>query len=237
MRLIDSLEKVYDKSYSKFITQHKDCCEILESDKNATFCKLSVVNKGTVLSVCDSKMIQGQQNITENISSILKDSNCDGVVFLHKDGDEERNEEHLVFAELKSTYACDKLQKAFEQLIHSLLKYHRLLSLLEGYTLSSLTIDFVMACHAPSREQEAECSLDVVAAQELSPSNKDLSFASDLLPTLEAAATKKVTFSLNELSAMAEYPFNLDIMSKMINLHLITSQTPVSDEARIVLNY
>lgn len=235
MRIIDSLKKVYDKSYSQFITPCKDCCEIIEIDKNATFHKLEVYDNGASLSMCHTKLIEGQKIITEDMSSILKDSNCDGVVLLYSPLD--GGKEHLIFAELKSTYACDKLKKAFTQLIHSLLKYHRLLSLLAGYVLSNITIDFVLACHAPNREQDADYSLDIVAEQECRLGKGKVSFIADLLPKLEVSTSKTISFSLNELSSVSEYPFNLDIMNKTIKMHLITSQTPTDDKARIYFNY
>lgn len=232
MRLIDSFSTLYDRSALQYISSITNDCEVKEHGKSATFHHLYIHNDNAKFHLCDTRLIQDHVDTTEKMSSVLKNSTCDGVLFVYGTHDSE----HLVFAELKSTYSAGKLQDAFEQLIYSLLKYHRLFSLCKGYDLRSLSLDFVLACHAPHKTQEAEVLLDEFVAQNaIEDKTNELSFVVDILPRLQFLGT--YTFKLNQLCKMSSYPLVDELLKKDITLHLVISAQPEDDYAKMYLRY
>ena len=232
MRLIDSFSNLYDRSAQLYINSSINDCEVKEHGKLATFHRLYIHNDNATFYLCDTKLIKDHVDTTEKMSSSLKNSTCDGVLFVYG----AHNIEHLVFAELKSTYSASKLQDAFEQLIYSLLKYHRLFSLCKGYDLRSLSLDLVLACHAPHKTQEADALLDEFVAQNaIEEKTNELSFVVDILPKLQFSGT--YTFKLNQLCKISSYPLVDELLKKDITLHLVISVQPEDDYAKMYLRY
>ena len=213
-------------------SQHIDVCEVDEHEgADATFHHLYIEDKGAQMEKFDTEYVKGFKNTTENITPILKDSNCDSVVFLKgNDGNL-----HVVFAELKSKHTADNLRKAFNQVIFTFFKYHQLLSVCEGYDLSNISMDFVLACHAAEINDEAETYSDVQNEQILHEASEPKTFVADMLPLL---MKKKVyPLKLKDLKGLGSMPFRKDILEKSISLHLATSALPSDDTATIILNY
>lgn len=230
MDLHESLLKIYDKRSFCF-SEHMDRCEIEEHDKCASFHHLYIQNAGAQLRKFDTNYVKDFKNSTENISSVLKDSNCDGVVFI-KGKDEKL---HFVFTELKSKQTADNLKKAFKQVIFTFIKYHQLLSICSDYDISNITIDFVLSCHAADNNEYAETYLDVQSEQILIADAPTKQFVADMLPVL--MNNKSYSFKLKDVDILNSYPFNQYIIEKSIKMHLATSITSTDDNATITFNY
>lgn len=231
MDLHESLLKIYDKRRSCF-SEHMDQCEIEEHDtKGASFLHLYIQNEGTKLEKFDTNYVKGFGGSTKEVSSVLKDSNCDGVVLI-KGKDEKL---HVIFAELKSKQTADNLNKAFKQLIFTFFKYHQLLSICADYDISKITIDFVLSCHSADDNESAETYLDVQNEQMLMTDGSSKQFVSDMLPFL--MRKKCYSFKLKDVDIISQYPFNQLITEKSINMHLATSKTPTDDNATINFKY
>ena len=231
MEPYESLLQIYSIR-KKCHSQHADVCEVDEHEgTDATFHRLYIQDVGAQMEKFDTEYVKGFKNTTENITPILKDSNCDSVVFLNgNDG-----KLHLIFAELKSKQTADNLRKAFSQVIFTFFKYHQLLSICENYDLSNISMDFVLACHAAEVNDEAEVYSDVQNEQILFESSEAKSFVTDILPDL--LKKRFCSLKLKDLKGLGTMPFRTDLLEKSISLHLATSALPSDDTATIILDY
>lgn len=232
MALVDSFKKVYDKGSACFCTETANHCEIKEYADNASFHTLRVVNANSKINVFDSAFIKKQPATTNSISSFLEDKNCDGTIFING----QTEGEHIVFAELKSSYNVTKLDSGFKQLIHSLLKYHRLMSLCDNYDLDSSTIDMVLACNAPQQEDKENNAMRISSLQMLDKNFKEKGFESDIFPALEKSDNNSIVFKLGQLKRISSMPIDNKLKRKQIILHMVTSST-TENSAEIVFPY
>ena len=234
MKLIDSFSQLYDKSVTTYVSSFNNVCQVDEHGASATFHNLYIHNHSATFYLFDTKLIQDHKDTTEKMSSVIKNSTCDGVALVYGAD----KSEHLIFAELKSNYSAGRLQDAFEQLIYSLLKYHRLFSLCKDYDLETLTLDFVLACHAPNKALESEAFLDEMSEQNVN-GTEDLgcSFVKDILPAIQISRSKSFKFSLGQLQKISFFPLNVKLMNKCVTLHLVMSARPTDDHATINFNY
>ena len=106
MEMYESLLAIYNKRNGHY-SQHMNQCEIEEHDANASFHHLYINNIGALLNKFDTDYVKNFKNTTENITAVLKDSKCDGVVFIK--GNDGRI--HMVFSELKSKCTSTNLEK------------------------------------------------------------------------------------------------------------------------------
>lgn len=231
MEACEALLGIYDKRRIHF-SQHNDQCEIEEHDtKKASFLHLYIQNAGARLDKFDTDYVADYTGITEKSSSVIKDSKCDGVVLIK--GNDQHT--HMVLAELKSKHTADNLRKAFLQIIHTLFKYRQLFSICDSCSFSDMSIDFVLACNAADDNLAAETYLDIQDKQMLYQENKSKNFVADILPVL--LNDRIYTFCIEEIDMFNRYPFNQELKSKPIVLHLATSLTPSSDSATICFAY
>ena len=230
MEMYESLLAIYNKRNGHY-SQHMNQCEIEEHDANATFNHLYINNIGALLNKFDTDYVKNFKNTTENITAVLKDSKCDGVVFIK--GNDGRI--HMVFSELKSKCTSTNLEKAFNQVIFTFFKYHQLLSICKNYNLSDTTMDFVLACHVGDVDDDAEIYSDMQNEQMIFSEVRTKSFVADMLPSL--LRDKVISFKIGELRQFHTLPFNSDIMEKIITLHLATSISQNTDTASITFTY
>ena len=230
MEMYESLLAIYNKR-NGYYSQHMNQCEIEEHDANATFHHLYIYNRGALLNKFDTDYVKDFKNTTEKITAVLKDSKCDGVVFIK--GNDGRI--HLVFSELKSKCTSTNLEKAFNQVIFTFFKYHQLLSICKNYNLSDTTMDFVLACNVGDVDDDAEIYSDMQNEQMILSEVRTKSFVADMLPSL--LRDKVISFKIGELRQFQSLPFSDGIINKTITLHLATSISQTSDTASITFNY
>lgn len=231
MESYEALLKIYSIRASSH-TQHMSMCDVEELEEKApTFHHLYVCDDGAQMDMFDTEYVANFKNTTENITPVLHDKKCDGVIFIKGHDDTP----HMVFAELKSSPITCQLEKAFKQTIHTFFKYHQLLSMCKNYNITETTLDFVIACHAMEAEKLSEILSDVQNEQMLLEPALPKHFVTHILPKL--LRDKKYTFCINEIAGLHNYPFNEVFAAKPITLHLATSNTPTGDNATITFNY
>ena len=150
MKEIDALKTIFNKK-ADAIYVCRDKWAITEKDKGATFRKLEILCTNKEFHVISNSFYQGIKNTTEDRSTYLWDSDCDGVCAIEIEG-----EKHYVFVDLKSNFDTKKVCDAYLQDLHTFLKMHTLLSLCEDYSLGKeVIIDLIVACKT-FRNQEQE---------------------------------------------------------------------------------
>lgn len=86
-------------------------------------------------------LVHEMKDITEKRTSIIHDSDCDGIAFVNHG-----TSDGLILVELKSQFSTKKIKDAFSQMICSFLKLHAMLSLCKNYSIDSISIQFIAAC-------------------------------------------------------------------------------------------
>lgn len=184
-----------------------------------------------------SNYIAGMGCITNNVSSKLLDSNCDGTVFMYsQDG-----QLHIIMAELKSCQPGSGLSDAFKQLVYTFLKYYSLFSTSRGWNIDNNTIDFVIACSCSKNPKDLEAKmysarndLDLLG-NEFEDGFKD--FVVSIFTELYFAPQQKLELTFNELKMLEDFKLNEQIANKKFTLHLTTASTIVDDYADITFVY
>lgn len=161
MQIIDSLHSIFDKKIDACNCTH-NTWEVHE-DNETSFKKMTFYCDGACFGVIHNEFYKDIKSVTEKRSSFLKDFDCDGIAF-YGNGDILQ----LLFVDLKSSFSEQNITKAFRQDFYSLLKMHMLLSLCEGYRLSSIAIRFFAACPpCKSRDDETRIKDIIFLTEEL----------------------------------------------------------------------
>lgn len=125
MALSNTFITIYDKALANgHAHECKNTWDVVEHGKDATMTHLEV-NAIGVFWGFDQALVKGVKDTTTKMSSSLEDKDCDGIAFLTDNSEQE----HLVFAELKSNFDIQKITGAFHQITMSFLKMHVWLSL------------------------------------------------------------------------------------------------------------
>lgn len=118
MALSNTFVTIFDKAIDNgHAHEYENKWVVVEYGKDATLTHLEVNATGGFLGF-DHDLVKGVKDITSKMSSNLDDKDCDGIAFLSDDS----NQEHLVFAELKSNFDVQKITNAFHQIISRLSK-------------------------------------------------------------------------------------------------------------------
>ena len=146
MSVVSSFGELYDKTlYPVFanFTVSTDVFEVKEYDTNPKVMTklLSVEQSGAEFASFNHMLVKGMGDITEKRSSKFENHDCDGVTFVSNQG-----YNGLIFSELKSKFSTQKLCEAYQQMTHSFLKMHAMLSLCKDYTLEDMSLHFIAAC-------------------------------------------------------------------------------------------
>lgn len=155
MSIISTFGELFDKTLSPAFanyTASNDAFEVDEHDPNPSITTrhLRVEQTGAVFASFNYMLVKGMDDITKKRSGLLEDHDCDGVAiktYLGQDG--------LVFSELKSKFSTQKVYEAFQQMTHSFLKMHAMLSLCKDYALDDVSLHFIAACQCfEDKDQE-----------------------------------------------------------------------------------
>lgn len=142
----NSFAQLYTSSKETFVSCHKNCISIVETDSDSTFNELNIESPGDSFFSIDNSFYR---DLYDGKSSVLGNVNCDGIVLV-KHGEQKI----LLMVELKSNLDADKISLAFQQEVRSFLKLNSSLSLCNGYNISDFVIRGVIACH-PFKTEDA----------------------------------------------------------------------------------
>ena len=213
MQIFDSLHSIYDK---KACCCH--CCserwEVMETDKLATFKKLTIYMEGAIFGVVDNDFYKGLSKMTGERSTFMADKDCDGVSFCEYEG-----RIHLVLVDLKSSYK--KVEDAFMQDFFTLMKMHMFLSVCKGYDIRSISIDF-FAATPPCKDKDEES--DILSRLNTSDMLCEPRFVDKCY--LNHLYNRKSTLArIAELPFVKTSEFHESIMSSSVKFHIFTPDT------------
>lgn len=151
MRLIDNINALYDgdhKTNLPFITNHKGTVSVYEPG-NADTKQVDICKNGIDFYLLNSTFYKGQADLTINKSTLLKDSDCDGVIFYEEDG-----QQYILNVELKSGFSGEEIRSGYKQIYFTLLKLYTLLSICEDFDFSKYRITAYLVCQPVKDENE-----------------------------------------------------------------------------------
>ena len=224
MRVFDSLHSIYNK---KACDCHcfPEIWEVTETDKLATFNKLTVFMEGATFGVVDNDFYKGLGKMTGERSTFLADKDCDGVSFCEYEG-----HLHLVLVDLKSSYK--KIEDAFIQDFYTMMKMHMFLSVCKGYDLGNIVIDF-FAATPPCKDKDEESEIlsrlnmsDMLSA----PRFVDKCYLNHLRNRNSTMAR------IEELPFIKTSEFHESIMSSIIRFHIFTPESYGESEGYLDLS-
>lgn len=154
-------------------------------------------------------------DLTTNRTSIIKDSDCDGIQFVVDTG----GNEQLVLTELKSTFDTGKICDAYNQIIHSFLKLHSLFSQCEDYSLNQLPVSFIVGCKCfKDKAQESSVYSKINTAMTLKQNNFEAKLLGKLLNN------KSISVKMSEFHDIKRAHFHQDLKAKQITMRLCQTQ-------------
>ena len=215
MKEIDALKTIFNKK-ADAIHVCRDKWAITEKDKGATFRRLEILCTNKEFHVINNSFYQGIKNTTEDRSTYLWDSDCDGVCAIEIEG-----EKHYVFVDLKSNFDTKKVRDAYLQDLHTFLKMHTLLSLCEGYSLrEEVVIDLIVACKTFRNQEQEDRVMDIIFQN---VALEEASFEKDFLNDLLYGSQPKVC-KLGDFISIKELPFHSEIKQAEVRMHLVLSE-------------
>ena len=159
-------------------------------------------------------LVQGMKDITETRSSIMLDSDCDGIAFVLRDA-----HEGLIFAELKSRFSTRHIKQAFGQMINSFLKMHAMLSLCKDYSIDTLSLHFIAACQCfEDNNQEVGVYNYLNKAESATDATFEGSFIRKLIEKHD------IEIKLGDITSLWNIPLNSSLTDKKLTLSLQLTQ-------------
>lgn len=213
MKLSNVFTTIFDKAADK---GHAEECENQweVKEQNASMRTLYVNAQGVFLGFTHD-LVKCMSNTTSEMSSNLEDKDCDGIAFLNDDSEEE----HLLFVELKSNFDIKKIIKAFHQITMSFIKIHMWLSLCKNYNLDKIKVHFITACKCyKDEEQELSVKLRISEAQQLEEESFETKFLKPLLDN------NNIKVKLSSFYDIQNLPFHDCICEKEVNMYLQMTQ-------------
>ena len=159
-------------------------------------------------------LVKGIGDITEMRSSKLKDLDCDGVTFASHLG-----HDNLIFSELKSKFSTQKVYEAFQQMTHSFLKVHAMLSLCENYTLNNVSLHFIAACQCFEDKNQEDGVYNRLSKEE---QIDNTTFVGKFMRRL--IEQHDITIRFGDMTAVWGLPLNQSLANKEITLSLQVTQ-------------
>lgn len=159
-------------------------------------------------------LVQGIKDITVKRSSFLLDCDCDGIAFMT-----DSINEGLIFAELKSRFSTQNLDRAFMQMMYSFLKMHAMLSMCKDYSIDGIHVHFIAACQCFEDDIQEDVVYNHLNKME---SLEESSFDGLFVRKLIEKNTIKVRFG--DMINLWNIPLNYDLANKQITLSLQMTQ-------------
>lgn len=224
MALSNTFITMYDKALANgHAHECKNTWDVVEHGKDATMTHLEV-NAIGVFWGFDQALVKGVKDTTTKMSSSLEDKDCDGIAFLTDNSEQE----HLVFAELKSNFDIQKITGAFHQITMSFLKMHVWLSLCKDYDLGKVKVHFITACKCcRNKDQEDNVRHRISQAQQLGKDTFETKFLKPLLDK------KKIQVKLSSFDDIRKLPFHDHICEKEVVMYLQLTDTPSDSQTTV----
>lgn len=215
MKEIEALQAIFDKK-SGDIQTRRDKWTVIEKDGNAAFNRLEILCANTDFHIIGNSFYKGIKNTTEDRSTHLWDSDCDGVCVI-----EMGEEKHYVFVDLKSNFDTNKINDAYLQDLYTFLKMHTMLSLCEDYFLGKeVVIDLIVACKTFKNQEQEDRVMDIIWEKiALEEESFEKNFLNDLLYGGQPKMCRLMDFK-----SIRELPFHEDIKQTKVRMHLILSE-------------
>lgn len=214
MKEIEALKILFDKK-ARAIRTCKNKWVVEEKAPNATFKCLEIVCRDGIFCEIEKDFYRGIKNTTEDRSRHLHDSDCDGVSAVKI-----ADVKHYIFVDLKSNFDIQKVNEAYLQDLHTLLKLHTMLSLCEGYDLHHCIIDLIVACKRFKDQTKEDCVMDIILQKTaLEEDSFEKNFLNDLLNRNQPKICK-----LEDFKSIKELPFHSSIKQAKVRMHLILSE-------------
>ena len=137
--------------------QSYDTYEVNEHEDDATMTKLKVTMPQAEFIAFNHRLVKNMKDFTEHRTSLIQDTDCDGLAFMMYNG-----QESIVATELKSRFSTQKIKYAFTQITFSFLKLHAMLSLCQDYDIDNMPLHFVVACKCFEHKRQEETILNIV---------------------------------------------------------------------------
>lgn len=211
MSLSNTFTTIFDKAINNGHAQEYNNKWIVdEHEQNATMTHLEVIADGKFLGF-DQNLVKGVKDTTTKMSSKLEDKDCDGIAFFNDNS----KKEHIVFAELKSSFDVGRIAGAFRQITMSFIKMHAWLSLCKDYNLSEIQVHFITACKCcKDNNQEDSVRLRISQAQQLGKNTFETKFLKPLLDN------HNIKVKLSSFGDIKKLPFHDCISEKEVNMYL-----------------
>ena len=159
-------------------------------------------------------LVKGMGDITEKRSSQFEDHDCDGITIKSYQG-----QDGLVFSELKSKFSTQKVYEAYQQMTHSFLKMHAMLSLCKDYTLEDVSLHFIAACQCFEDKDQEDGIYERLNKEEQLGKH---TFAGKFLRRL--IEQHELTVKFGEVASVWSLPLNKSLADKEIKLTLQVTQ-------------
>lgn len=226
MALSDSFIEIFDKSIERGNAQKFNNGWVVEEHEgDATMTQLNINAQGRFLGF-NHDLVKGVKDNTTKMSSILEDKDCDGIAFLTDNS----QQEHLIFAELKSNFDINKIACAFHQITMSFIKMHAWLSLCKHYNLENLKIHFIVACKCYKNEEQEENIMHRISeTQQLERKCFESKFLSPLLKK------HNIKVKLSSFKDIEKRPFHDNINNKEITMYLQLTERPTHSQTAVSL--
>lgn len=207
--LSDNFTLLYNKVKGYGFAETIDSWSVLEKDKGSKMDTLIVISKGVFKSY-DHRIFKNVERTTSQMSSYLKDYDCDGFSFLSNNGSE-----HIIFVELKSRFDTKDIERAFHQIVFSFIKLHTWMSLCRGYKLSDLPMHLVVACKNFEDANHKAGVINTISTQRLAGKK---TITASLLNKL--INRKHIKVKLSEIDTFSHGIFPDEICNKEVDMYL-----------------
>ncbi len=205
--------KVYDKVGNRaFADCHQSLgsYEVNEHEYNATMTKLNVTMPQAEFIAFDHRLVKNMKDFTEHRTTLIQDTDCDGLAFIMYNG-----QEGIVATELKSRFSTQKIKYAFTQITFSFLKLHAMLSLCQDYDIDSMLLHFVVACKCFEHKMQEDKVLNYVEKAKMAdPSSFEAYFLRNLLKH------GRITTTLGEIACQYGLSLNSHLADKELTMSL-----------------
>lgn len=230
MSIISSFGELYDRTLDPAFANYtvtSDAFEVDEHDTNpgVKTKHLLVQHTGADYVSFNHNLVKGMSEITTKRSGYLLDSDCDGVTFVSSPG-----QDGLIFSELKSTFSTQKLFEAFQQMTHSFLKMHSILSLCKDYAIDGVSLHFIAACQCFEDKNQEDGVYNQISKEEQLGGK---TFAGKFLRKL--IEHKNVTVKFSKIMAIYNLPLSQALANKDITLSL--QMTKKYNDRNVVYTY
>lgn len=227
MALSDTFTTIFDKAIDKgHAHEYKNQWVVIEHGKGATMTHLEVNAMGDFLGF-DQDLVKNVKDTTTQMSSSLEDKDCDGIAFLNDDS----NQEHLVFVELKSNFDIQKITGAFHQITMSFVKMHAWLSLCKDYDLDKIKVHFITACKCcKDKDQEDDVRLRISQAQQFGNETFETKFLKPLLDK------NNIKVKLSSFGDIQKLPFHDCICKKDVCMYLQLTENLSDSQTSVTIS-